>query len=170
MKLSKQKIIQLVIDLLAIIILFIIDQWTKHIVLTQLKGKDAIPLIKDVLEFEYLENRGAAFGMLQNKKILFIIMATIMFIIIFYILIKLPHDKKYIWWQVFLCLICAGGIGNMYDRLVLNYVVDFIYFKLINFPIFNFADICVSIGTVLLFIIVLFKTKEADLEFLKLKK
>ena len=66
-----------------------------------------------------------------------------------------------------MCLICAGGIGNMIDRIRFDYVVDFIYFKVIDFPVFNVADIMITIGTVLFFIVVLFFVKEEELQFLR---
>ena len=88
-------------------------------------------------------------GMLQDKRTLFIFMTVIMLTVVFYVLIKLPDEKKFVSWQIFLCLICAGGIGNMIDRVRFDYVVDFIYFVLIDFPVFNLADILITIGTVL---------------------
>jgi signal peptidase II len=164
---NKKRWIRLILDLLAVILLLMVDQATKYWAVLQLKGQAAIILWENVLELQYLENKGAAFGMLQNKKTLFIFMTVVMLIIVFYVLIKLPEQKKFWIWHVFLCCICAGGIGNMIDRVRLDYVIDFIYFKYINFPIFNFADICVTIGTVLLFIVILFGVKEEELQFLK---
>ena len=64
-------------------------------------------------------------------------------------------------------LIFAGALGNFIDRVIRNYVVDFIYFKPINFPIFNFADICVTVGTFVLFLCLIFVYKENELEFYK---
>ena len=75
----------------------------------------------------------------------------------------MPNDKKFTIINVVLTLIIAGGIGNMIDRIRLNYVVDFIYFCLIDFPIFNVADMYVSIGTAVLVILLLFYYKEKDL-------
>lgn len=164
---KKNKAFRMIVDILAIILLVILDQFTKYLAVTKLKGQASLPLIDGVLELQYLENKGAAFGMLQNKKALFVFMTIVMLFIVVYVLIKLPEKKKFIIWQVFLCLICAGGIGNMIDRVRLDYVVDFIYFSLIDFPIFNLADILVTIGTILFFIVILFCVKEEELEFLK---
>lgn len=72
--------------------------------------------------------------------------------------------------HVLLSLIAAGAIGNMIDRIRLDYVVDFIYFVLINFPIFNVADIYVSVSTVALVILLLFVYKENDLNFISFKQ
>ncbi len=83
---------------------------------------------------------------------------------------KMPDEKKYRLLHVLLSLIAAGAIGNMIDRIRLDYVVDFIYFVLINFPIFNVADIYVSVSTVALVILLLFVYKENDLNFISFKQ
>lgn len=164
---KKRKALRIIIDILAILALIFLDQWTKYLAVVKLKYNAPYVLIDGVLELNYLENRGAAFGMLQNKKTLFIFMTVIMLTVVFYVLLKLPHEKKFLSWQIFLCLICAGGIGNMIDRVRFDYVVDFIYFVLIDFPVFNLADILITIGTVLFFIVILFMTKEDELQFLR---
>lgn len=164
-----KKNIAISIDILAMCILVLIDQFTKRLAVVNLKDQNPVILIDKILQFRYLENRGAAFGMLQNKKLLFVFIAIVMLTAIFYALFKIPMAKKYLIWHVFLCFIAAGGIGNMIDRIMHDYVIDFIYFILIDFPIFNFADILVTIGTILLFIDLLFVKKEEDLAFLKLE-
>lgn len=164
---KKSKLIAMIVDIIVIIALVFIDQYTKVLAVAKLKGNNPHVLIDGILEFRYLENRGAAFGMLQDKKTLFVFMTIVMLLIVFYVLLKLPMLKKFSVWHVFLCFICAGGIGNMIDRVRFDYVIDYIYFKLIDFPIFNFADILVTIGTILLFIVILFFTKEDELDFLK---
>lgn len=162
-----KKAVRMIIDVLAITSLLFLDQYTKYLAITDLKDHSAVSLIDGILELQYLENKGAAFGMLQNKKTLFIFMTVVMLTVIFYVFFKLPQQKKFIIWQVFMCLICAGGIGNMIDRIRFDYVVDFIYFKVIDFPVFNVADIMITIGTVLFFIVVLFFVKEEELQFLR---
>ena len=81
-----------------------------------------------------------------------------------YVLLKAPNKKRYIPLHLLLIVIAAGAVGNMIDRLRLNYVVDFIYFSLINFPVFNVADIYVTAATFLLFFLILFYYKEEELE------
>ena len=76
----------------------------------------------------------------------------------------MPADRKYKFIEILLVFIAAGGVGNMIDRIVQNYVVDFIYISCINFPIFNVADMYVSVCTVILAIILLFKFKDTDYE------
>ena len=148
----------------------ILDQWTKVFMTQLLKGKPSIPIIKDILELHYLENRGAAFGMLQGKRYYFIIIAVVVFVVIGWIMWKLPREKKFNKLHITLSLILAGAIGNSIDRVAKGYVVDFIYFKLIDFPIFNVADIYITVSTIWLAIMLLFLYKEEDFDFLNHKK
>lgn len=158
-----------IIDLLLLILLIAIDQITKYLAVIKLKDNPALNLIHGVLELNYLENYGAAFGMLQNQKIFFVFVAIIFIAIIIFVLVKAPDDKKYNKLHILLVMIVAGAIGNLIDRIRFDYVVDFIYFSLINFPIFNFADICVTVSTFLLIILILFVYKEHDFYFLSFK-
>ena len=167
---SRKKKIILLLDLISIIALILLDQYTKHLAVVHLKNKAAFNIINGVLELNYLENKGAAFGMLQNQKIFFIFVAIVILDVIAYVLLKTPDDRKYTVLHVLLSLIAAGAIGNMIDRIRYDYVVDFIYFVLINFPIFNVADIYVSVSTVILIIILLFYYKEKDLNFISFKQ
>lgn len=167
---SSNKKINFIIDILIICILIFIDQYTKYLAVLHLKDKPSIKLIDGVFELNYLENRGAAFGMLQNQKIYFVIIAVIMCVVVCYMLLKIPNEKKYYILKACMILIGAGAVGNLIDRLQLNYVVDFFYFVLINFPIFNVADIYVSVSCVVLAIVILFVYKDEDLSFAKIKK
>lgn len=161
-----KKWIMFLIDIAVLLIMVFLDQLTKNIAVVKLKDQQAYVLIDGVLEFNYLENKGAAFGMLQNQKIFFVFIAVLFIAAIVFVLIKAPNENKYIKLHILLSLICAGAIGNMIDRLRLDYVVDFIYFSLINFPIFNVADICVTVSTILLIIMILFVYKDHDFYFL----
>lgn len=165
-KIKRQKWKLLLFDLIFLIILVAIDQVTKYAAVIKLKNEPAFNIIDGVLQFNYLENRGAAFGMLQNQKIFFVFIAVIFLSVIVYVLYKTPNDKKYRMLHVLLILIAGGAIGNLIDRLRLDYVVDFIYIVLINFPIFNIADMYVTFATAILVIQVLFVYKENDFNFL----
>lgn len=156
--------------LLAIICLIFLDQITKYWALNYLK--DPIEVIPKVFEFHYLENTGAAFGLLENKIPFFIISTILVLIIIAYFYIKTPYAKKYIPIYIVILLLTSGAIGNFIDRVHLNYVIDFLYFKLIDFPIFNVADCYVTIASILLILLIFFKYKEEELEvyFKKEKK
>ena len=167
MRLKKKLLIFL--DLLGICVLVAFDQYTKYLAVIHLKDKPAFVIFNGVLELNYLENNGAAFGMLRNQKAFFIFVAIVVLSVIGYVLFKMPNQKKYRILHLLLSLITAGAIGNMIDRIRLNYVVDFIYFVLINFPIFNVADIYVTVSTVILVIMLLFVYKENDLSFISFK-
>ncbi len=166
---TKKPAVNLIIDIILMCLLIVADQYTKAWAVFALKDKPAIPVIPGILELNYLENRGAAFGMMQNQKIFFIFVAVIILGCIIYMLIKAPAQRKYIILHVVLTFIAAGAIGNMIDRLSLNYVVDFIYIKAINFPIFNVADIYVTVCTVILAIVLIFVYKDDDLRFMSFR-
>lgn len=160
----------LLIDLAAAILLLAADQFTKYLAVTGLKGQTAYILIDGVLELQYLENRGSAFGMLQNQKFFILFVGAVFLAAILFFLFKLPEKRKFYVVHILLSMIVAGGIGNMIDRIRYDYVVDFISFVLINYPIFNVADCYIVVATVTLFILFLFVFREKDLEFLNLKQ
>lgn len=148
-----------------------LDQFTKRLAVANLKGQDPFVLIPGVLELRYLENRGAAFGVLQNQKVFFVIMTCIVLLFLAYALWRMPELKKYRLLHLMGGLLAAGALGNFLDRLRLDYVVDFIYISLIDFPIFNVADMYVSFICVLGLIVVFWGPYgENDFDFLKWKK
>lgn len=163
---SKKKKIFLLVDFLMIILLVFLDQFTKYLAVIHLEAKPAIKIIDGVLELNFLKNSGAAFGLLQNQKVFFILVAVMILCIIAYVLFRMPDDKKYNIMHILLVMIASGAAGNMIDRVRNDYVVDFIYFVIINFPIFNVADIYVTVSTFLFVILFLFYYKENDFNFL----
>nr|MCR4661173.1 signal peptidase II [Clostridia bacterium] len=114
-----------------------------------------IDIIKGVLSLTAVENTGASFGIFANHTtaltVVSIICSVFLFLFIFY---SYKYKNKVL--RTALVLILAGAIGNIIDRLALGYVRDFIYFELINFAVFNFADSCLTIGAILLIIYVIF--------------
>lgn len=160
----------LIIDLILVIVLLVLDQYTKYLAIIKLKGQSAYVLIDGVLELQYLENRGSAFGMLQNQKYFILFVGVVFLAFIFFFLFKLPQQKKFCSMHILLSCIITGGIGNMIDRIRFDFVVDFISFILIDYPIFNVADCYIVCGTIVLFILFLFVYKEKDLEFLNFKQ
>lgn len=155
-----------------ITLLILADQLSKLAAAKYLKQDGPVILWDGVFELRYLENRGAAFGIMQNKQIFFIIMTIVVLLGLSYIYLKrIPNERRFIPLNIIALLLAAGAIGNLIDRVILNYVVDFFYFKLIDFPIFNVADIYVTVAAVLLIIFSLFYYKEADFErILSMKK
>lgn len=166
----RKKTKMLILDAIILLILLAFDQLTKYLVIANLKNKPAIVLIDGVLELNYLENRGSAFGMLQNQKFFILFVGVVFMAVILFLLFKLPEDKKFNVIHILLSAIVAGGLGNMIDRFRFDYVVDFISFVLIHFPIFNVADCYIVVATITLFILFLFVYKEKDLEFLSFRQ
>ena len=156
--------------LIGITVLTIFDQWTKYLAVQNLKGQESIILIPGVLEFEYLENTGAAFGILNNQQWFFYIITILLTGCILFIYYKMPMNKKYLPGHIVLTVIIAGALGNFIDRIFNQYVVDFIYFSLIDFPKFNVADIYITVGCAVVFVLVLFIYKDEDLQFLTFRK
>ena len=161
---SLKKKFFLFLDLLMITGLIAFDQYTKQWAKVYLKDKPAYNLINGILELNYLENQGAAFGMLPNQKIFFVFVAIVILFVIGYVLIKVPDQKKYTILHFLFSLIVAGSIGNMIDRVRYDYVVDFIYFVRINFPIFNVADCYVTVGTARLLVLFLWFYTDEEFE------
>ncbi len=150
--------------IISVLVFIFIDQGTKMLAVDHLKNQDPIVLINNVLEFRYLENAGAAFGTFQNKQWMFIIITGGVILALLYILPKIPDEKRYRPLRICLTVLSAGAIGNLIDRVTQNYVVDFIYFKLIDFPIFNIADIYVTLSTIALVYLLVFYYKDSELE------
>lgn len=145
---KKQGFINYVIYTSVILSGIAVDQITKWLAVKYLMPIPTKPLIEGVLHLTYVENRGAAFGMLADSRWVFILASTIMIICLsIYLYGGFSQNKLY---TVSILLIISGGIGNMIDRLALGYVVDFIDLRLINFAVFNGADSFVCIGAVLL--------------------
>lgn len=163
------KKVMLFIDLAIFALALAFDQLTKYLAIIKLKGNEAFVIINGVFEFDYLENRGSAFGIMEGQKILILFINIIFMAAILFVIFRLPASKKYIITHVFLTLICAGGIGNIIDRLRFDFVVDFLSFVLIDYPIFNVADCYVVVSTIGLFIIFMFVYKEDDFSFLNFK-
>ena len=161
---------RLLFDAFIAAVLLGFDQFTKYLAIAHLKGNEPFVLIEGVLELQYLENRGSAFGMFQNQKPFILLTGIVFMAVILFFLFRLPGYRKFNIVHILLSCIIAGGLGNMVDRVRYDYVVDFISFVLINYPIFNVADIYIVLSTIGLFILFLFVFKEQDLEFLNFRK
>jgi len=149
----------LYVVLSAVLIAF--DQYSKHLADVYLSGGKAVDIIPNVFELHYLENHGVAFGMLQDMRWVFIPVSIVLTVVLIWLLVRSPLRNSGLFrFSCYLCL--AGALGNMIDRIALGYVIDFLYFKLIDFPIFNFADCYVVIATFLLIYFVLFRFKQYD--------
>lgn len=154
-----------VISILIVILGVALDQYTKYWATLHLK-EHSIVLIDGVFQLQYLENHGAAFGLLQNQQLLFLIVTIVTLIFMTIIYVRMPVTKRYIPLRICMISIVAGAIGNMIDRIRFQYVVDFFYFELIDFPIFNVADIFASVATCILAALLLFYYKDQDFDII----
>ncbi len=147
-------------------VLIAADQLTKQLAVKYLYDQPSVPVIKDIFELTYVENRGAAFGMLQNQRIFFLILTVVVVAGLIYCYGRIPAEKKFYPLMADVIVLIAGALGNMIDRACNGYVVDFLYFKLIDFPVFNVADIYVTVSCFLLILLLLFFYKEEDLDMI----
>lgn len=138
---------------LIIAILIAIDQIIKRWALNDLQYKGSISVIKDVFNLTYVENRGAAFGLFQNNQWVFVVVAIIASIIGLYFLHANKMTSKL--GKFSIVLIIAGALGNLIDRIRLDYVVDYFDFVFIWNYVFNLADCFIVVGTILLCICVI---------------
>lgn len=160
----------LLIDMLIAAALLALDQFTKYLVTLHLKGQPALVLIDGVLELQYFENTGIAFSLFQNRKSFILITGFLVLAVILFFLFRIPRQKKFRIVHVLMSVLIAGALGNIVDRIRFDYVVDFISFVLIHYPIFNVADCYIVVSAIVLFLLFMFYYKEEDLEFLSFKK
>ncbi len=151
-----------IISAIIVIVLVILDQITKWQALTKLKPIKNTVVIKGFLDFTFVENRGAAFGILSGKRVFFILLTVVVAIGILYSFYKLPKTKEYNWLKCGLVLVLSGAIGNVIDRAVRGYVVDFLEVTFIKWPVFNLADIYVVVGACFILFLSLFVIKEEE--------
>ena len=148
----------------------VLDQLSKRWALANLGDHEPVPLIPGVLEFLRIENRGAAFGILQGRMEFFYLITAVVAAGIIYVIFKLPEERKFLPLLVTLAFLLAGAAGNLIDRAFRQSVVDFIYFKPIDFPVFNVADIYVTCSTFALVLLILRFYEDEDFAFLSRKK
>lgn len=138
--------------ILLVCLLVGIDQGVKSWVSATIKLNTAHPWLPDLMALTNLHNRGAAWSMLNGAQVFFIVITIIALVVIFYLMYRCRHSVGE---MIGLCLILAGTIGNFIDRLVHGYVIDMFELLPINFPVFNVADSCLTIGVIILIIVIL---------------
>lgn len=129
------------------LMIVVADYITKRLAQVHLAGNASKELIKNVFSLTYVENRGAAFGILQDSRSVFIVLTAVILAAVLYAAVKYKNKPRVL--NIGLSFLVGGAVGNMIDRIFLGYVVDFFDFCLIGFPVFNVADIFVCIGAVL---------------------
>ncbi len=135
----------------------VLDQLTKWIVVNSMELYESIVLIEKFFSFTYIPNYGAAWGMFSNHRWVFMVTTSLALIIMPIILYR--YRKVHVLFSLSLSLFIGGAIGNMIDRVFVGYVVDFLEFTFIDFPVFNVADICVVFGAVFMIVYALFFDK-----------
>lgn len=166
MKKQEKTIILLLCTFIISGLLLCFDQYTKGLAVARLKGQAPFVLIDRVLEFNYLENTGAAFSSFSGKQTFLILLTTLVILLVIWKYLTLPADRRFLGMRLCLLLIVSGAVGNLIDRLKNRYVVDFIYFVPINFPKFNVADIYITVGVALLAALLFFFYTEEELDCL----
>lgn len=143
-----------VIALIIAAFVALLDQIIKYSIVNNIKPHGTVSIISGVLNITYVENRGVAFGMFTDMRWIFVALTALMiFAIIFYMFKKRPEGKFF---YIVAGLIIGGGLGNLYDRIVNGYVIDYISLSFFP-PVCNFADYCITVGVILLIFYVLFK-------------
>ena len=132
----------------------ILDQLTKAIVVSQMALYEEVPFLPGLIRFYHTRNTGAAFSMFSDNRWVFMVFSVIAMMIMTYLLVKF-HGRHWLL-SVSLAAVLGGGIGNMIDRVLSGYVVDFLDFQFMKFAVFNVADIFVTCGSVALAVYILF--------------
>lgn len=148
MILKKSLIVKYSLTFLFALCLFVLDQWTKHLIELNFRTGQSKILIDKVLRLTYVQNRGAAFGILQGQRVAFLILTVAVFVFAIWYIGK--HRPESVLFLSSVGLILSGAAGNAYDRMCLGFVRDFIDVSFINFPVFNVADCAICIGAALL--------------------
>lgn len=147
-------------SLLAIVIIAL-DQLTKQWVISNIGVTDSLKIIPGVIDFVCVKNKGAAFSFLADKNYGIIILSVISLVfcagVVWYLIKNKPQSKLFI---LSLVMMFAGALANVIDRIFRGFVVDFIETEFVNFPVFNIADISITVGAVLVIVYILFFDKK----------
>lgn len=137
--------------------LIVLDQWVKAWTVANVPLHGQQPLIPKLVNLYHLRNYGAAYSILQNQQWFFTIVTVIVMVVATWYFIK--HIEDSLWLLASLSLVIAGGLGNFIDRMRLGYVVDMFQLDFIDFPVFNVADMCLTLGVAVLFICIMKEEK-----------
>ncbi|MDX9917043.1 MAG: signal peptidase II [Gudongella sp.] len=151
-------------EIIVVLLVVIADQFSKKLAVKYLMNQKPIEVIKNFMELHYVKNFGAAFGILQNQRIFFIIMTSLVLGGLAGYLFK-NSEKLTLFAKLAISLLIGGALGNLIDRIRHGYVVDFIKvdLKIYNFPVFNVADMFIVVGTALLIFVVVFDRLEINM-------
>lgn len=145
-----------------IIAIIAVDQWSKQLAISKLLPVRSIELIPDVFHLTFTRNTGAAFSILRDKQLILIIFTSLVILFMIGLLYRQIKSGSSVLLLLSLAMIIGGALGNLIDRMRYNYVVDFFDFTLINFAVFNVADIFITVGTIALMLYVIVDGKALD--------
>ena len=148
------------IYVLTVIFGIAVDFFTKRWAAEVLAKTNGIDVIKNVFRFTYVENRGAAFGILQNRRFVFIALTLVILAVLIYLGLKNKNKSRFL--NFGSAFVVSGALGNLADRIFLGYVVNFLDFCIINFPVFNVADCFVCVGAFMVAVYYIFIEKDFD--------
>lgn len=144
------------ICILIILLCPIIDQLTKLLVINNLKSISTFPIIKNVFHLTYVENTGAAFSVFNKNTMALTILTSVFILILLYFLYRETMTNNNTFMKIGVSFIIGGAIGNLIDRIFRSYVVDFFDLRIINFAVFNVADLFVTIGAIFVLYVLVF--------------
>lgn len=165
----KRIFMRYILPILGVAAVVLLDQLVKELCLDKIGMYNTVVLIEDVFELHVIPNKGMAWGMLQNKQWLFVVITPVVLALMTWFYIKLPNEKKFRPMQILTVTLAGGAIGNLIDRMFRGdfcqgYVVDMFYVKAIDFPIFNVADSFICVSFAVLAVLVIFKYSEDDFD------
>lgn len=159
----------LIWDFVCLILLNVLDRVAKLFASFYCKDDNYV-IVENAFEITYLENYGGALGILNNQRFFFIFISALFICLIVFFLLVLPGNDKFNALNIWMSFILAGTVGNMSDRIIYGYVIDIIYISKMKFPVFNLSDVFISLGAIFTVLIVLFRLKEKDFEFMNFKQ
>lgn len=146
-----------IISFVLVLVLVVIDQLVKHWVVASVALNTAHPLLPHVLALTNLQNNGAAWSILEGQQWFFSLVTVVALAVILYLFYRWRHNPRLL---LPLSFVLAGAVGNFIDRIQQGYVVDMFETLFVNFPVFNVADCCLTIGVVWLVIIIIREEEE----------
>ncbi len=165
----KKVLMRILLPILGVVAVVLLDQFVKELCLDKIGMYNTVVLIEDVFELHVIPNKGMAWGMLQNKQWLFVVITPLVLALVAWFYIKLPYEKKFTPMRVLTVMLSGGAIGNLIDRMFRGefcqgHVVDMFYVKAIDFPVFNVADSFICVSFALLAVLVIFKYSDEDFD------
>ena len=168
----KKVLPHILVPLISLCCIVGLDQWTKYLTVKNLTSGQEVKFIGDSVVFSYMQNRGMAWGLFQNNQVLFAALTLLAISVVIFFYVRTPWEPEYRPIRIAEVMLVGGALGNLIDRvfrcelgdgsLFHGYVVDMIYVKAINFPVFNVADVFVSLAFVFLLILLLFVYNEEE--------